>query len=97
MQALQRHGVAAGAVQSIEDLVDRDPQLAFRDFYPRLVHAEIGELPHEGIPFQLSETPGRLTRPAPLLGEHTDYVLQDLLGIPEQQVNQYILDGVITA
>ena len=36
---------------------------------------------HEGIPFQLSETPGRLTRPAPLLGEHTDYVLQELLGI----------------
>ena len=96
MQALQRHGVAAGAVQSVGDLVDRDPQLAFRAFYPRLEHPEIGPIPHEGIPFQLSETPAELRRPAPLLGEHADYVLQELLGIPEEQVNQLIIDGVVT-
>ncbi len=49
----------------------------------------------KAVPFQLSGTPGRPRRAAPLLGEHNDYVLQEVLGMSENEVNQCILDGVL--
>lgn len=94
MHTLQQAGVPAGVVQSSADLL-ADPQLQARGFYTRLDHPEIGAHYYEGPSGLLSWTPGRITQRGPLLGEHNDYVFRELLGLPEEVINTYIIDGVI--
>jgi crotonobetainyl-CoA:carnitine CoA-transferase CaiB-like acyl-CoA transferase len=43
-----------------------------------------------GIPWRLSGTPGRISRPAPLLGEHNQYVFGELLGLPEAEIRRLV-------
>ncbi len=95
MDRLQGCGVPAGVVQHAGDLMEHDPQMAARGFYVEIEHPEIGPMRHEGVPFQLRETPGRPRRPAPLLGEHNDFVLQHVLGLTEDEVNECIIEGVV--
>ncbi|ROO60605.1 crotonobetainyl-CoA:carnitine CoA-transferase CaiB-like acyl-CoA transferase [Micromonospora sp. Llam0] len=79
-ELLQRAGVAAAVVATGEDLTEHDRHLAARGFYPVLRHPLAGEVRHEGTVVRLSRTPARIDRPAPLLGEHTAEVLEELLG-----------------
>ncbi len=55
--------------------LSRDPQFVAREFFVRGDHPVVGELEMAGAPGNLSETPWRFFRPAPLLGEHTDDLL----------------------
>ena len=96
MECLQRCGVSAGVVQHAGDLIERDPQMAHREFYVELEHAEIGPLLHESFSFRLSQTPARLREAAPLLGQHNDYVLQEVLGLSEAEVNAHIVAGAVS-
>ena len=57
MDLLQAAGVPAGAVQDAADRLERDPQLAARHHFVPLASTEVGELPLEGVPFDLSATP----------------------------------------
>ncbi|EFK95378.1 Formyl-coenzyme A transferase [sediment metagenome] len=95
MDILQKSGVAAGAVREIPDLVENDGQLRARGFYVERQHPEMGTTLLEDIPFKLSDTPGGVRRTAPLLGEHNDFVFREILGMPEEEINQYIVDEVI--
>ena len=90
---LQRLGIPAGVVQSCADL-HKDPQLAARGAFQWIEHPEIGRAPYEAWPFRFSRTPGRLRR-APCLGEHTQEVLGELLGMSGPEVHQLIADGVL--
>ena len=94
MRCLQEAGVAAGVVQNARDLLTADPQMAARGHYRRLVHAEAGETSYDGPPFTLSECPIEL-RPAPLLGEHNDYVFKEILGLTDAEISAGYTDGVI--
>ena len=67
------HGVPCSLVRSVRDLVN-DEQLAFRKFWQEVDHPCRGKIKYPGSPFQLSVTPGKIERPAPLLGEHNEKV-----------------------
>ena len=95
MRALQSRGVPAGAVQDAHDVMRVDPQLAHRGHWVRLPHAEMGESIYNSLPFRLSRTEVRPTRPAPLLGEHTREVLHDLLGVPNAELDELHAAGVL--
>lgn len=82
MRTLQAHGVAAGVLQTAEDLITRDPQLAFRGALAPLAHPVLGRFAHQRTPYTLSRTPSAL-RPAPRLGEHTEEVCRTLLGFDD--------------
>ncbi|MBI2864393.1 MAG: CoA transferase [Chloroflexi bacterium] len=87
METLQRVGVAAGVVQTAEDALDRDPQLAARKHWVYLDHPEAGRMVHDGDTFKLSRTPSQFHSPAPCLGQHTNWVCQELLGINADEVS----------
>jgi benzylsuccinate CoA-transferase BbsF subunit len=91
---LQAAGVEAGVVQTPADLL-RDPQLAHRGHFVPLRHGHLGELPFERCGFRLSETPGCLHAPGPLLGEHTAPILAGLLGLGEEEIGRLERDGVL--
>src|SRR5439155_25691649 len=90
MDHLQRHGVPAGVCQTPADRVDRDPQLAHRDFFVKLNHSEVGPHRVENVPGKMSATPpyvgGVHDRGAPFYGEDNEYVFGDLLGLPPAEV-----------
>ena len=94
MTQLQTAGVPAGVVQDIADMVDQDPQLRERGFYVPLEHAEAGTALYDGLVARLSDTPGAISRPAPLLGEHNEY-FRELLGLSEEELDQLIVAEVI--
>lgn len=94
MSALQAAGVPAGVVQRCSDL-HRDPQLAHRGHWVTLDHCEMGLTVYDGIPFKLLETPGRLERAAPCLGEHTEFVLKELLGYTDEEVAELVIAGAL--
>jgi benzylsuccinate CoA-transferase BbsF subunit len=80
MHLLQKAGIAAGVVQNARDLFE-DPQLKERHNLWVSEHKEMGNVSHQSQPAHLSKTPAKLYRSAPLLGEHNDYVIQNILGI----------------
>ncbi len=93
MRRLQAAGVPAGMVQDARDL-HADPQLQHRQHYTVLDHPETGPATYDTAAGKLSLTPGRLTRPAPCLGEHNQYVCGELLGISDEEFVTLLAEGV---
>jgi benzylsuccinate CoA-transferase BbsF subunit len=94
MERLQAAGIPAGYVAKASDLFD-DPQLAHRRAFVPLPHAEVGELRGNTLPFQLSAAPTAPRASGPLLGEHTDAVLRDLLGYNAAEIAAFRAEGVL--
>jgi len=94
MERLQSAGIRAGVVQSVPDLFSC-PQLAHRKQWVKLPHPEFGFYEHEAPPFLLSETPAQLRRSSALLGEHNEYVFQQILGLSPEEMKQLAAEGVI--
>ena len=93
MRILQEVGVAAGVVQNAEDLY-KDVQLKERECFWVENHKELGRFSHLGQPSRLSKTPARLYKVAPCLGEHTEYICRDLLGMSEEEYDGYLVEGI---
>ncbi len=84
MLLLQKAGLAACAVQDAEDLY-HDPQLWSRDFIVETADPDMGSPQFPQSVHRLSKTPGRIRRPAPRLGEHTDEILSGWIDMPEEE------------
>lgn len=95
MEALQARGVPAGVVQNAQDLLDRDPHMRARGYYRYLDHPETGRAAYDGPAFVLSETPGELTAPAPLLGQHTLEVCERILDLSSDEIADLLAEGVL--
>ena len=92
MILLQAAGVAAGVVQTGADL-SRDPQLKERGFF-RSVPDHQGELRIiESAPYKLSRTPGAVDRGAPAFAADMTYVLRELLGMSDDEVDECAIAG----
>jgi crotonobetainyl-CoA:carnitine CoA-transferase CaiB-like acyl-CoA transferase len=85
MARCQRAGVAAGVVQTTEELF-ADPQLRHRGHFVWLDHPEMGPHATDGNAFILSRTPAAYVRPAPLLGQHNEKVCRELLGMRDDEI-----------
>jgi len=94
MRRLQAAGVAAGVAVNGEELVN-DPHLRERGFYWEIDHPEAGRQRYAGQPIRLSDTPARVYRPAPCLGEHNRTVLGELLGLSSAEIDGLEQRGVI--
>ena len=82
MRRLQSVGVPAGVVNDTRDLFE-DAQLQHRNHFTWLDHPEMGPYATDYTESHLSATPGRLDRPAPLLGQDTEYALREIVGLSE--------------
>jgi benzylsuccinate CoA-transferase BbsF subunit len=94
MDILQKAGVAATPCL---DLMERfsDPHYAERGTHLQVEHPATGIDIIAGIPFKLSGTPGEVRRPAPMLGQHNNYVFRELLGRTESEIAQLVEEKVI--
>jgi benzylsuccinate CoA-transferase BbsF subunit len=95
MNALQAVGVAAVATFTSAELMD-DPHLKDRDFFVQVDHPEVGPHKLTGPPWKMSDTPGRIRRSGPLLGQDNEYVLCQLLGLSPEELNDLTQRGVVS-
>ncbi len=91
---LQQAGIPAFPSYSSKDIAE-DAHLNDAGFFVRLNHPEVGVRQHIGIPWHMTGTPGAVRRPAPCLGEQTDYVMAELLKYPADAVRQLREDGIL--
>jgi formyl-CoA transferase/CoA:oxalate CoA-transferase len=82
---LLARGVPMGAINGIADVVEH-PQVVARGALVEMDHPRAGKVRMVGAPVRLSETPGSVRTPAPMLGEHTDLVLRELLGLSAEEI-----------
>jgi crotonobetainyl-CoA:carnitine CoA-transferase CaiB-like acyl-CoA transferase len=82
---LQREGIAAGVVQDIEDLMERDPSLRERGTLVDLPHPKLGSFGHMRTPITFSADPAAPYR-APALGEHTHRIALELAGVSAERL-----------
>lgn len=93
MNTLQAVGISAGKALNGEQL-DNDPQLKHRNYYWDLDHSEIGKMSYGGLSIKMSATPYKITRSAPCLGEHTEYVCTQILKMPTDKFVELLNEGV---
>lgn len=91
---LQALGVPAHTVQTTRDMRD-DPQLHHRGHFVEVPHPTLNKTYVENSRFKLSRTPACVKRAAPELGQHSDYVLKEILGYDDDRVSALVVDGVL--
>jgi benzylsuccinate CoA-transferase BbsF subunit len=95
MRLLQAKGVPAGVVQTARDVLEHDEHLRARGYYQYLDHPETGRSAYDGPGFRLSDVPYGLRAPAPLLGQHNDYVLRQVLGYSDEEIAELVMEQVV--
>ncbi len=93
LAAFDAEGVPAGPVNKIGDMLS-DPQVLARDMVVEVDHPKAGRVKALGTPVKFSATPGEVTRAAPLLGQHTREVLEDL-GYSSAEIVKLHEDGAV--
>jgi crotonobetainyl-CoA:carnitine CoA-transferase CaiB-like acyl-CoA transferase len=91
---LQAAGVPAAAVRTRADM-SADPHLHERGYIVDIDHPILGTRDYFGLPIRLSETPGRIARHAPLLGQDNTYVFSELLGLSSDEVAALTSEGIL--
>lgn len=91
---LQSAGVAAAPVLANWELVS-NPHLHERGFYISIPHKEMGVFPYPGMPWKLSETPGKVRMGSPDFGEHNSMVFEELLNLSQQEIEELYSERII--
>jgi crotonobetainyl-CoA:carnitine CoA-transferase CaiB-like acyl-CoA transferase len=81
-------------VNSVDDL-PTDPQVRTNGYVVDFDHPQFGPTPMVGIPVRLSETPGAIRLAAPELGQHTEEILLDVLGLDWDRISELRKQEVI--
>ena len=87
--ALQSRSIPSAPVLKAAELL-HNPQLKARGFFETLEREDTGPLPYAGPAWRLSDTPGRLGGPPPRLGQHSEQVLSQLLGMSQTVIDDLV-------
>jgi crotonobetainyl-CoA:carnitine CoA-transferase CaiB-like acyl-CoA transferase len=90
-ELLEKAGVPCGPIYSINQTY-ADPHVQARQMAVEVEHPVAGHIRNIGIPVKLSDTPGKIRKPAPMLGQHTAEVLAEL-GYSEIEVADFKENG----
>ena len=91
---LTTNGIPVGAINNLAQVVEH-PQVKARGAVVEIDHPRAGKVRMVGVPVRLSATPGSVRTPAPALGEHTDEVLHDLLGLSVPEIDALRAAGAL--
>ena len=94
LELLEVAGVPNGPINNIAQVFE-EPQVQARGVKIELDHAAAGKLPLVASPMRFSGTPLQYKLPPPLLGEHTDEVLREVLGKTSAEIAQLRAEGVL--
>lgn len=86
-EALESAGVPCGPINNLEQVFE-DPQVRHRQMRIELPHAVTGTVPLVASPIKLSRTPIEYESAPPMLGQHTERVLREVLGLTHEEVEE---------
>lgn len=92
LRILDEHRLWAGPVYTYADLAE-DPHVVATGMITEVEHPEIGRLRMPDVPVAFSETPAGIRRAPPLLGEHTEAVLKEVIGLSDEAVAKLAAAG----
>lgn len=93
VEILDAAACPVGPILSISDLVE-DPHVEAREMLVEIDHPMLGKVKYPGNPCKFSETNELCFNPAPMLGEHNDYVLKDVLGYDDEKIEALKADDI---
>jgi formyl-CoA transferase len=93
MKRLDDAGIPCGPILDYGE-VFADPHVRARGMVQEIDHPDCGRIRVVGPAVKLSETPARVRRPSPRLGEHTAEVLREI-GYPDAEVEALAAGGVV--
>jgi crotonobetainyl-CoA:carnitine CoA-transferase CaiB-like acyl-CoA transferase len=93
VEILDAASVPVGPIFEVDDLVE-DPHLKERGMLVDIPHPILGTVTYPGNPIKFSETSDLAFEAAPLLGEHRDYVLKDILKMDDDKIKKYEDKGI---
>jgi len=93
-EKLQEAGVAAMPSFSNQEIFS-DPHFKERKLAVEVEHPSMGKQVVLGPPWRLSETPAKVIKASPIIGEHNEYVFGELLGMPSNEIEQLVEEQVI--
>jgi crotonobetainyl-CoA:carnitine CoA-transferase CaiB-like acyl-CoA transferase len=96
MEQLQAAGVAAGAVNDARDVLRHDAQLAARGHWVELDHPEMGKSVYNSAPFRFSDAQSAPSSAAPLLGQHTREICEEMLGLSNEEIERLVACGALS-
>ena len=91
-----KHGVPVGAINDLAEVVNH-PQVKARGVFVETNHPVAGKVPVVGPAIRLSSTPGSVRTASPTLGQHTDEILRDVLGLSGDAIAAMRRAGVMGA
>jgi crotonobetainyl-CoA:carnitine CoA-transferase CaiB-like acyl-CoA transferase len=91
---LKREGVPCGSVRDIAEVLE-DPHLDARGMIETVEHISAGAVKVLGVPIKLSETPGGVRTAPPALGQHTDRILHEDVGLSQDEIEMLRLSKAI--
>jgi formyl-CoA transferase len=94
VELLDAAGVPNGPINNVEQ-VFKEPQALARGLRIELEHATAGKVSLVASPMRFSETPIDGTRAPPVLGQHTEEILRDTLGMSEAEITRLRAEGVV--
>jgi glutaryl-CoA transferase len=89
-------GLPAGPINDIGQVFD-DPQVRHREMVVDVDHPTAGRVRLPGIPVKFGDTPARVQGPPPNLGQHTDEVLREVLGLSPTAIAELRAAGALGA
>ena len=92
--ALESAGVPCGPINDLGEVFE-DPQVVAREMQVTVAHPLAGEVKLVRSPIKMSVTPPEVTGHPPLLGEHTEAVLQELLGVDTERLASLRAAGIV--
>jgi formyl-CoA transferase/CoA:oxalate CoA-transferase len=87
-------GIPMGAINTLDQVVEH-PQVKARGAIVEHEHPTGGKVTMVGVPVKMSDTPGEVRRAAPLLGQHTDEVLRERLGLAQAEIDRLRRAGAL--
>ena len=96
LEILLREDIWCAPVNSLAE-VEKDPQIAENEMIVSWEQPNVGTVRSIGIPVKFEQTPGKINRPAPSIGEHTQEILRDFGGYTEAEITALQGQGAVSA
>ncbi|MEK9943080.1 MAG: CoA transferase, partial [Gammaproteobacteria bacterium] len=91
---IESQGIPCGRINRIDQALN-DAQVKHRNMRAKVIHQGLGSIDILASPIRMSETPTRVDRAPPMLGEHTEEVLEELLECSADDISALRELGII--
>jgi CoA:oxalate CoA-transferase len=94
LDLLGKAGLPHSPANNLKEICE-DPHIAYRNMLVEIDQPRVGKMRIVGSPIRLSETPGEVYAPAPLLGQHSEEILEKMLGYKKEEIELLKAENVI--